>query len=89
MFRRPFIIAGKVGIYLGLAGLNGPFPIIFLSYSELGNDIVNLVHPWPLFWMTFVIKMPFEALLERGPLCHKVTGFYENTYSREEGWDDG
>lgn len=80
MFGRPFIIAGKVGIYLGLAGLNRPFPVIFLSYSELGNDIINLVDPWPLFWMTFVIKMPFEALLEREPLCQKATDFYENTY---------
>lgn len=68
MLGRPFIIAGKVRIYLGLAGLNRPLPIIFLSYSELGNYTVNLVDLWPLFRMTFVVKMPFEALLGSGPL---------------------
>lgn len=29
----PFVIAGKVGIYLGLSEFNGPLPITLLCHS--------------------------------------------------------
>lgn len=43
MLGRPFVIAGKIEIYLSLSELNRLIPITLLSHSELGNDTVNLV----------------------------------------------